>query len=35
VWTRLMLRAMAQDFSWNESAEKYMGLYRQLLTPGK
>jgi starch synthase len=33
VWNRLMLRAMTQDFSWNESAEKYMGLYRQLLTP--
>jgi len=32
LWTRLMLRAMAQDFSWNGSAQKYMALYRQLAT---
>jgi starch synthase len=33
MWTRLMLRAMAQDFSWNGSAQKYMTLYRQLTGP--
>jgi starch synthase len=32
LWTRLMLRAMAQDFSWDGSAQKYMALYRQLAT---
>jgi starch synthase len=29
-WTALMRRAMAQDFSWTEAAQKYMALYRQL-----
>jgi starch synthase len=29
-WRQLMLRAMAQDFSWAGAAQKYMGLYREL-----
>ena len=29
-WRRLMLRAMAQDFSWAGAARKYIELYRQL-----
>lgn len=29
-WTRLMQRAMAQDFSWRSAAQKYMVLYREL-----
>lgn len=27
-WRRVMLRAMAQDFSWNGSAKTYLALYR-------
>jgi len=30
-WKQLMLRAMAQDFSWDGAAQKYIALYRQLL----
>jgi starch synthase len=30
-WRRLMLRAMAQDFSWRGAAQKYIALYRGLL----
>lgn len=30
-WKRLAARGMAQDFSWDRSAELYMGLYRRLL----
>lgn len=30
-WQRLMLRAMAQDFSWRNAAQRYMALYRQLV----
>ena len=30
-WARLMERAMAQDFSWKNSARKYIGLCRRLL----
>jgi len=30
-WRRLMLRAMAQDFSWRGAAQKYMALYQGLL----
>jgi len=30
-WRRIMLRAMAQDYSWGNSAEHYQTLYRQLL----
>jgi starch synthase len=29
-WKQLMLRAMAQDFSWRGAAQKYMALYRDL-----
>ncbi|MEP6876806.1 MAG: starch synthase, partial [Burkholderiales bacterium] len=29
-WKQLMLRAMAQDFSWGEAAQKYIALYREL-----
>ena len=29
-WRRLMLRAMAQDFSWEGAARKYIALYREL-----
>jgi starch synthase len=32
-WRRMMLRAMAQDFSWNEAAVKYLDLYRDVLSP--
>ena len=31
VWHSLVCNAMAQDFSWNASAEKYMALYRSVL----
>ena len=30
-WRRLMLRGMAQDFSWTSAAEKYLALYREML----
>jgi starch synthase len=30
-WRRIQLRAMAQDFSWENSAEKYLQLYQDLL----
>ncbi len=30
-WTRLMQRAMAQDFSWAKSAEAYQQLYRKAI----
>ncbi|CAN5810558.1 glycogen synthase GlgA [soil metagenome] len=29
-WRQIMLRAMAQDFSWDGAARKYMALYRDL-----
>jgi len=29
----MMLRAMAQDFSWRGAAQKYMTLYRSLMEP--
>ncbi|NUN15264.1 MAG: glycogen synthase GlgA [Myxococcales bacterium] len=29
-WTRLVRRAMAQDFSWSHSAQKYIALYRSI-----
>lgn len=32
-WRRLMLTAMAQDFSWDGSAARYLALYRGLLGP--
>ena len=30
-WRRLQLQAMARDFSWNDSAAKYIALYHQAL----
>ena len=30
-WRRLVLRAMAQDYSWGEAAQHYMALYRDLV----
>lgn len=30
-WQQVMRRAMAQDFSWDEAAARYLQLYRQLL----
>ena len=30
-WRRLMLRGMAQDFSWSGAAQKYLALYRELI----
>ncbi|MGE4050789.1 MAG: glycogen synthase, partial [Piscinibacter sp.] len=32
-WRALMLSAMAQDFSWDGAADRYLGLYRSLLSP--
>ncbi|MBC7731856.1 MAG: glycogen synthase GlgA [Bacteriovorax sp.] len=31
-WKQLVLRAMAQDFSWGGAARSYMGLYAELVT---
>jgi starch synthase len=31
IWHGIMKRAMSQDFSWNRSAEKYVGLYRRAM----
>jgi starch synthase len=31
VWTRLMKRAMARNFSWEASAQRYEALYRELI----
>jgi starch synthase len=31
VWTRLMKRAMARNFSWDASAQRYEALYRELV----
>lgn len=33
VWRQLMQRGMAQDFSWNEAAGKYIALYKEMLSP--
>jgi starch synthase len=30
-WQQLMQRAMAQDFSWHGAAQKYVGLYKELI----
>ncbi len=32
LWTRLMKRAMARNFSWDASAERYETLYRELVS---
>jgi len=34
-WRRLVVRAMAQDFSWSSSAEHYETLYRELSAPSQ
>ncbi|MBC7941887.1 MAG: starch synthase, partial [Chitinophagaceae bacterium] len=35
-WQRLMLRGMAQDFSWDGAARKYVALYEELARlPGR
>lgn len=31
VWTKLMKRAMARNFSWDASARRYEGLYKELV----
>ncbi|MBR9986610.1 MAG: glycogen synthase [Desulfosarcina sp.] len=30
-WIQMMITAMGQDFSWEKSAEKYLGVYNQVL----
>ncbi|MEJ2642155.1 MAG: glycogen synthase [Desulfosarcinaceae bacterium] len=30
-WRQMMMLAMAQDFSWDKSAEKYLAVYRNIL----
>jgi starch synthase len=36
LWTKLMKRAMARNFSWDASAQRYEALYAELLgTPDK
>ena len=32
VWEKLMVRAMAQDFSWGQSAQEYVKMYEKVLT---
>jgi starch synthase len=32
-WRRVMLSAMAQDFSWADAARRYLALYGELLAP--
>src|SRR5215471_1232619 len=32
LWTKLMKRAMARNFSWDASAQRYEALYRELVT---
>jgi len=31
VWEKLMVRAMAQDFSWGQSAQEYVNMYEKIL----
>jgi starch synthase len=33
-WTRLMLAGMAQEFSWDRSARRYVEIYRRAVTQG-
>jgi len=33
IWRQVLLRAMAQDFSWRGAAQKYLALYRELTDP--
>jgi starch synthase len=30
IWRKMMITAMAQDYSWDKSAEMYLALYRKL-----
>jgi starch synthase len=32
MWQQLVCNAMAQDFSWAQSAQRYLDLYRQVVT---
>jgi starch synthase len=32
LWTKLMKRAMAQNFSWDVSAQRYEALYPELVS---
>jgi starch synthase len=32
LWRKLMLRGMAQNFSWDVAASQYLALYSELLT---
>ena len=34
LWRQLMLRGMAQNFSWDVAAAQYLSLYKELLTAG-
>ncbi|MEW6353357.1 MAG: glycogen synthase GlgA [Pseudomonadota bacterium] len=34
-WRKLMRRAMAQDFSWHQSARQYLALYQQALADAR
>lgn len=34
-WTSVVKNAMAQDFSWTRSAQQYLALYGDLITPDK
>ena len=33
IWKRMMLRGMADDFSWNKPAQEYLALYRAIIPP--
>lgn len=35
LWCRVQRNAMARDFSWDRSAERYLGVYRDLLRAGE
>ncbi|MEN6339155.1 MAG: hypothetical protein ABFD03_03435, partial [Clostridiaceae bacterium] len=35
MWQRMMLRGMADDFSWGKPAEQYLALYNSFLPPPK
>jgi starch synthase len=34
LWRQLMLRGMAQNFSWDVAAAQYLSLYEELTTAG-
>ncbi len=35
LWRKLQIRAMKEDFSWQRSAQKYLGLYKRLVQLNK